>query len=133
MKRRSPFLVALLATVALVGCGGSDEPKASATDARAAVARAAGVKLADMPVPDDAKDDGVERAYSNQSTAAKDGQIIMLFVLDDAGKADDVAKQVRGSVPGESVQLYTRRNVIVVYGSTGTDRKDAVRTAVERL
>ncbi|EHN09382.1 hypothetical protein PAI11_38020 [Patulibacter medicamentivorans] len=91
------------------------------------------MRLADMPVPDDAKDDGVERAYSNQSTAAKDGQIIMLFVLDEAGKAGEVAKQLRGSVPGESVQLFTHRNVVVVYGATGTDRKDAVRIAVERL
>lgn len=134
MKRRSAILAPLLAAALLTaGCGGSDGPKTEPGVAQAAIAKAAGVRLAAVPVPDDAKDQGLKAAYSNQASAATDKQVVFLFVLDDAGTVDELSDQLEQSVPGETVRSYEHGNVLVVYGAAGTNRGKAVQAALDQL
>jgi hypothetical protein len=128
--------VSLLATAAvfLTACG-SDAPSGSSpADAKASVERAAGLTLTAVPVPAEAKDQGLKASYTNATTAAKDKQVVGLFVMKDADVADEVADLVEGGAP-KSAQFIRRGNVMVVYVATGSasDRSDAVQSAVEKL
>lgn len=136
MNRRRLLLATLLsaATAGVVGCGGSDGPTIAGSDASAAVAKAAGVRLTEVQVPDEVRDEGMETSFSNTATAASDKQVIFVFALDDASKVDDAADELKSSVAaGETVELFTRGNVVVVYGAAGKDRAKAVQAAVEAL
>jgi hypothetical protein len=129
------LLAALAATAAvtLTACGASGgDAGVSPADAKAAVERSADVRLTAMPVPDEAADQGLKATYTNAATAARDGQVVLLFVLDDAGAADQVGDLVKGTVP-EQGKLISSGNLLVVYAAKGTNRAAAVRNAVEAL
>ena len=127
-------VVSLLATAAvfLTACG-SDAPSGpSPQAAKSTVEQAAGLKLTSVAVPAEAKDQGLRASYTNASTAAKDKQVLALFVLKNPDVADEVRKLVKGGTP-ESAQLITHGNVMVVYAPAGADRSQAVERAVEEL
>jgi hypothetical protein len=128
--------VSLMATAAvfLTACG-SDAPSGpSAADAKATVEQAAGLTLTAVAVPAEAKDQGLKASYTNASTAAKDKQVVALFVMKNADVVDEVADLVKGGAP-ESAQFIRHGNVMVVYAATGSrsDRSDAVARAVGEL
>jgi len=131
---RSRILAALAATAALgfAACG-SDEPSGqSATSVKAGVEQAAHVKLAAMPIPGEARSQGLIASFSNQADVATDKQVVFLFMVKDAGTAGKVAEQVRGMVPGGS-KLIVDDNVIVLYATTGKDRGADIEHAVKAL
>ena len=55
-----------------------------------------------------------------------------MFLLEDAGVADEVGDLVRGSVPSPS-RLIVNENVMVVYAAAGKDRAAQVERAVKAL
>ena len=126
--------VAATAAIAVAGCASGDEgaPPVSAAAAKATVEHAAHVELAAAEVPADAREQGLETYYTNVGTVARDNQAVALFVLADAGVADDVADLVRSSAPKRS-RLIVSGNVMVVYAPAGKDRGAAVTKAVEAL
>lgn len=131
--------VALVAAGALAigACGsneGSDSGAASVTPeaAKSRIERAAHVELAAEPVPGEAREQGLQASYSNSATAVRDGQIVALFVMQDAGVADEVSEMVRASAP-KSAKLIVNDEVMVVYATAGSDRTAAVEKAVKAL
>ena len=67
--------------------------------AKTVVERAAQLELTAEPIPDDARGQGLRASYSNAATAVKDEQVVALFVMKDAGVADEVSDMVRSSAP----------------------------------
>jgi PBP1b-binding outer membrane lipoprotein LpoB len=131
---RSSALAAVAALALLAaGCGSSGEPAVSAATANAAVAKAAGVRLTQAKLPDEAAKQGLQSAASNSATASDDGQLVFVFTLDDAGKVDKLSGELRDSVGSGAAQLFTHENVVVVYGAVGSDHGKAVRAALEGL
>lgn len=127
--------VTLAATVAVaLGACGSGEKVSTVTPetAKASVERAAQVRLAAEPIPEDAREQGLRAAYSNTATAVKDRQALALFVLEDEDVADKVADLVRGSAP-KSARLIVNGTVMVAYATAGSDRGRAVERAVKAL
>jgi CTP:molybdopterin cytidylyltransferase MocA len=135
MLRAIALAPAVIAAVALAACGSSEEPEASKVTpaaAKASVERAAHVKLASEPVPDEAREQGMTASFSNTATIVKDKQAVALFVLADTDVADEVSERVRESAPG-SARLISHGRVLVVYAAAGADRAAAVERAVETL
>lgn len=127
--------LAAVAALAFTACGSDDKagaPTVSPEAAKTKIEQAAHVRLAAEPVPDDARGEGLAASYSNAGTAVKDGQIVALFVLDDAGVAGEIAEQVRASAP-KSAQLIVNDEVMVVYAAAREDRAGAVERAVKAL
>jgi hypothetical protein len=133
----SKTAVALVATaaVSLAACGSGD-PAGSAgvtpETAKTSVERAAGLQLAAVQIPAEAREQGLRASYSNAATAAKDKQVVGLFVMKNADVADEVSKLVRDSAP-KSAQLIRSGKVMVVYAPAGADRSAQVERAVEEL
>ena len=90
------------------------------------------LKLAPESVPAEAREQGLESVYTNAATAAQDRQAVAVFLLEDAGVADEVGDLVRGSVPSPS-RLIVNENVMVVYAAAGKDRAAQVERAVKAL
>jgi len=134
MIRTISAAVAAIAVLALAACGGSSGVDAgvSSAAAKSAVERSADVRLTAMPVPDEAADQGLRATFSNATTAARDGQVVLLFVLKDAGVADEVGDLVKSTVP-ERGRLISSGNLLVVYAAQGTNHASAVERAVEAL
>jgi len=134
MIRTISAAVAAIAVLALAACGGSSGGDAgvSSAAAKSAVERSADVRLTAMPVPDEAADQGLKATFSNATTAARDGQVVLLFVLKDAGVADEVGDLVKATVP-ERGRLISSGNLLVVYAAQGTNHASAVERAVEAL
>ncbi len=134
MFRRTIVAIAATTSLALAACGGESTTTSGVTPERAKtlVEQAAHLELAAESVPSDAREQGLRASYSNSATAVKDGQVVGLFVMKDAGVADKVSDMVRSSAPKDA-QLITRRNVMVVYASAGSDRGAAVVRAVKSL
>jgi hypothetical protein len=130
MSRRcmSALLIGAV-SVALIACGGGGSDEVSASDAKSAVEKAAGVTLKSQQAP--AKE--VEAAYSGTDA----GQIIQLFVLKDTDDAADIKKQLEKATgsAGGLVKSAVNKNVIVIAGSVpGQDSKvDEVLAAVKGL
>lgn len=128
-------VLAATAVLALSACGSGEDPGADAITpvaAKASVERSAGLKLAPQAVPGEAREQGLESAFSNAATAAADRQAVVVFLLQDAGVADKVSDLVRGSVPKPS-RLIVNDNVMVVYAAAGKDRAAQVEKAVAAL
>lgn len=136
MFRRIAAVPLVVLATALAACGTADDAKTSAISAQAAkasVEKSAHIKLAPQQVPADARDQGLKTAYSNTSTAIKDGQAVVLLLLEDADVADRVRDYMKGSVP-EPSRLIVNDNVMVVYAPVGgKDRTAQVERAVEAL
>lgn len=132
MLRSISLAVLAAGTLALSACGSDAPSGVSPQTAKASIEKAAHVKLATTPVPDDARKQGLRAAYTNAPTAAKDKQVVGVFVMKDAGVADKVSDMVRGSAP-KSARLIVDGEVMVVYAAAGTDRADAVERAVKSL
>jgi hypothetical protein len=127
--------LATAAAVTLAACGSGEGPSATAITAKAAkasVERSARIALAPQEVPAEAREQGLASAFSNAATAAEDRQAAFVFLLEDAGVADEVSDLVRDSVP-ESSQLIVNDNVMVVYAAAGKDRGAQVEKAVKAL
>jgi hypothetical protein len=126
---------AAIAAVALAACS-SDEDKGagtiSAQAAKTTVERSGRLQLAPQQVPAEAREQGLEAAFSNAATAVRDRQAVAVFLLEDAGVADEVGALVRDSVPQPS-RLIVNDNVLVVYAAAGKDRAAQVEKAVEAL
>ena len=127
----------VLATLALglAACGSekrSDAASVTPEAAKSRIERAAHVELAAEPVPGEARQQGLRASFSNAATAAKDKQIVALFVMKDAGVADKVSEMVRESAP-QSAKLIVNDEVMVVYATAGSDRTAAVEQAVKAL
>ena len=129
-------VLAAAAAVALSACGSGDDPGTTAAitakAAKASVERSARVELAPEAIPAEAREQGLESAYSNAATVAEDRQAVMVFLLEDAGVAGEVGKLVRGSVP-EPSRLIVNENVMVVYAAAGKDRSAQVEHAIKAL
>jgi hypothetical protein len=122
------------AAVALAGCSsdGAGSSGPSPETAKSTIERAAGLRLTAVAIPAEAQDQGLRASYSNASTAAKDKQVVGLFVMKNAGVADEVAEMVDSTAP-KSAKLIRNGKVMVVYAAAGSDRGTAVQRAVEGL
>ena len=80
----------------------------------------------------EARKQGLKEIFTNVGTTGVDRQVVAVFVLDDAGKTDEVRDLVDGSVPKPS-RVIVNGNVMVVYGPAGVDRTAQVQQAVEAL
>lgn len=131
---RSPLLAALAAAAALAfaACGSDDPAGPSAATVKASVEQAAHVKLTAVPIPADARAEGLTDSFSNEAGALADKQAVFLFMVKDASTAGKVAEQARGMIPGNS-KLIVDDNVIVLYATTGKDRGAAIEQAVKAL
>jgi hypothetical protein len=120
--------------VGLAACGddGAGEARISAAAAKASIERSAQVKLAPESFPAEAREQGLTSAYTNAATAARDGQAVALFMLDDADAARTVGNLVRDSVPAPS-RLIVNDNVVVVYAPAAEDRAAQIQHAVNGL
>ena len=129
-----PLATGLALALGACGSGGGDGGTASVTPdaAKAGIERAAHVKLAAEKVPGDAREQGLEASFSNAATAVKDEQIVAVFVMKDAGVADEVSDMVKASAP-PSAKLIVHDEVMVVYATTGKDRTAALEKAVKAL
>ena len=130
-------LATLLAIAALAaGCGAStsDSPDASvsATDARLAVEKAAGVKLTDTQLIEDGPKHGLLGSFANLDKVVTDRQLVMLLVLDEADKATEIRKQIASGLPAEAETLE-HENTLVFYASQGKDRSAAIEKALSAL
>ncbi len=136
MVRTTIAALAGAAALAFAGCGddggSGDSAGVTPANAKSTIERAAQVKLVAEPVPGDARDQGLEASYSNAATAVKDKQVVALFVMDDAGVADEVSDMVRASAPA-SAKLIVDGEVMVVYAAAGADHAAAVERAVKAL
>ena len=135
MFRRIAAVPLVVLATALAACGAQDDAESaiSAQAAKASVEKSAHIKLAPQQVPADARDQGLKTAYSNTSTAIKDGQAVVLLLLEDADVADRVRDYMKGSVP-EPSRLIVKDNVMVVYAPVGgKDRAAQVERAVKAL
>jgi hypothetical protein len=92
----------------------------------------AGLQLAAVKIPAEAREQGLRASYSNAASAAKDRQVVGLFVMKNADVAGEVADLVRGSAP-KSAHFIQRGKVMVVYAPAGSDHSDAVERAVKEL
>jgi hypothetical protein len=134
LKRITPAAV-VAAAIGLAACGsGSDGGDASIAPetAKTRVEQAVKVKLAETPIPQDARDPGLRAAYSNAATVPQDKQVVGLFVMKGEGVADKVSEMVRSSAPA-SAKLIVHDEVMVVYAATGKDRGTALEKAVNSL
>ena len=133
-KLLSTAVAAAGIAVLAAGCGSSSSSSSTidASAAKAAVERAAHVRLSDAPVPGDARDQGLEKAFSNAGTAAADKQIVFLFALKDGDTVQKLKDELTGSVPG-AAKLMTHENLVVVYGSTGADHASDIKTTIDGL
>jgi hypothetical protein len=128
-------VLAATAAVALSACGAGDDsgaPPITAQAAQASVERSARLQLTPQAVPAEAREQGLDSVYTNAATAAQDRQAVAVFLLEDAGVADEVGDLVRGSVPAPS-RLIVNENVMVVYAAAGKDRTAQVERAVKAL
>jgi hypothetical protein len=135
MFRSIAVSLAATAAVSLAACGSGDPAASSGVTpatAKARIERAAHLQLAAEPVPAAAREQGLRASYSNAATAVKDKQVVGLFVMKDAGVADDVSDLVRSSAP-KSARLIVHDEVMVVYAAAGSDRGAAVERAVKAL
>lgn len=135
MLRSITLTLAFVVAAALGACGSSNDSASSSVtpeSAKTRVERAAQVELAAEPVPAEAREQGLRASYSNAATAVKDEQIVALFVMEDAGVADEVSDLVRSSAP-KSAKLIVNGKVMVVYAAAGSDRATAVESAVDAL
>lgn len=127
IRRALPVLVLSLVLAACGGDGGGDG--VTAASAKAAVEKAAGVKLTSQAAPADE----VDKAY----TSTEGGQIIQLFVLKDTGDADEIKSELEKATgaAGGAVKSAVNKNVVVIAGSVpGQDSKvDEVLKAVQDL
>ena len=136
MKRTITATLAV-AAIAATGCGagsGDDAGSAgvSAASARASIERAADLELAAQPIPEEARDQGLRASFSNAATAAKDRQILFLFLMKNEKVAAEVKETVRSTVP-EPSRLIVNGEVLVVYAANGSDHAKRVEKAVEAL
>jgi hypothetical protein len=139
-RHLSLSLAVLGATAALAaGCGGSDESggassgSVTAADAEAAVAKAASVKMVETPLPDKAKEEGLESISTNSGTSATDKQIIFLFTVKDAGTLGKLKGEL-SKTPGTSgAKVITKKNVMVLYGDIGSNHCPEVESAIDAL
>ena len=133
--RKLPIAAALLTTVAIAaGCGSSSSSDAAidATDARLAVEKAAGVKLTDTEFIPDGKKHGVLGTFANIDRVITERQMVMLLVLDEAGKAAEISEQIQGALPPQTKKLE-HENTLVLYASQGKDRSKAIDKALSGL
>jgi hypothetical protein len=133
---RLPVAATLLATAALAaaGCGSStsSDTAIDATDARLAVEKAAGVKLTDTEFIKDGKQHGLLGSYANIDNVLTDKQMVMLIVLDEAGKASEISEQMQGALPPMAKKIE-HENTLVLYASQGRDRSAAIDKALAGL
>jgi hypothetical protein len=136
MHTRITILLCAASAVAvgLAACGddGAGEASVTAATAKASIERSAQVELAPESFPAEAREQGLTSAYTNAATAARDGQAVALFMLDDADAARTVGNLVRDSVPAPS-RLMVNDNVVVVYAPAAKDRAAQVQHAVNGL
>ena len=133
---RLPIVALLAAAAFAAGCGSSssssDEAAIDATDARLAVEKAAGIKLTDTDMVPDAEKHGVLGTYANMDNVLTDRQMVMLLVLDEAGKAAEISDQIQGALPPQTKKLE-HENTLVLYASQGKDRSAAIDKALAGL
>jgi hypothetical protein len=127
-----PAVLAVAVALGACGSAGDASEAITAQAAKAGVERSAKLTLSPQDVPTEARDQGLEAAYSNAATAIEDGQAVAVFVVKDAGVADKVGDLVRGSVPEHS-RLIVKENVMVVYAAAGKDRSAQIQKAVDAL
>ena len=125
-------MLAATAAVALAGCSSDSPSGPSPESAKTTVERAAGLQLTAVAIPAEARDQGLRASYSNAATAAKDKQVVGLFVMKNDDVADKVADMVDDTAP-KSARFIRKGNVMVVYAAAGSDRGDAVLRAVKEL
>jgi hypothetical protein len=133
MIRRAILASAASAAVLLAACGSGEGTSGVTPEAaKTRIERAAKVALTAEPVPGQAREQGLQASYSNAATAVKDEQVVAVFVMEDAGVAEEVTDMVRASAP-KSAKLIVHDEVMVVYAAAGADHTAAVERAVEAL
>ena len=119
--------------LAFAACGSDDGASAVTPEtAKTTIERAAKLELAAVPIPEDARDQGLTASYSNAATAVKDKQVVAVFVMKDVGVADKVSDMVRRSAP-KSARMIVNDEIMVVYAAAGSDHGAAVEKAVKAL
>lgn len=132
-KRIVPFALGAVALgLGLAACGGAGEQAIAPETAKARVEQAANVKLAETPVSEQARDQGLRVAYTNGATVAQDKQAVGLFVLKSADNAEKLRELVNAEAPGTK-RMMVNDEVMVLYVPNGNDRSAAVKAAVEGL
>jgi hypothetical protein len=135
MLRSITVTLAGTLALALAACGSGDDSGASTVTpetAKTTIERAAELELAAVPVPEEAREQGLSASYSNAATAVKDKQVVALFVMKDGGVADKVSDMVRSSAP-KSARMIVNDEIMVVYAAAGSDHGPAVEKAVKAL
>jgi hypothetical protein len=132
-KRIVPSAVGAVALgLGVAACGGGGDEAIAPETAKARVEQAANVKLAETPVSEEARDQGLRVAYTNGATVAQDKQVVGLFVLKSADNAEKLRELVNAEAPGTK-RMMVNDEVMVLYVPNGNDRSAAVKEAVEGL
>ena len=131
VRALGPVLVAL----ALLAACGSGNPIVDAQSARAAVERAAGVKLGDDVITPALKAQGVTAFLTNSATMTADRQIVQVFVLANGDKVKGVRDQLGPASSRSGSRIVVHKNLVVVYAAfpKGDDRGNAIESAVNGL
>jgi hypothetical protein len=126
--------LAATAALSLAACGGADDGGAghSAASVKSSLENAAGVHLVALPIPADAREQGLTASYSNEKSVLKDGQLVAMFMTKDAETAGGVRRMVSGQVPA-GAKLLVHDNVIVLYKANGEDHAKKVQQAVDGI
>ena len=61
-----------------------------------------------------------------------DRQMVLLLVLDEAGKANEISEQIQGALPPQTKKLE-HENALVLYATEGKDGSAAIDKALSAL
>ena len=96
------------------------------------VEQASGVKLTATEFVPDGEKNGILDTFANLDRAITDRQMVMLLVLDEAGKVSEISEQIQGALPPQTEKLE-HENTLVLYASQGRDRSAAIDNALSGL
>jgi hypothetical protein len=80
----------------------------------------------------DGKKHGLLGSFANMDPVVTDRQMVLLLVLDEAGKANEISEQIQGALPPQTKKLE-HENALVLYATQGKDRSAAIDKALSAL
>jgi hypothetical protein len=99
---------------------------------RLAVEKATGVKVTDTELIEDGKKRGLLGSFANLDKVVTDRQMVMLLLLDEADKANEISEQIEGALPPQAKTLE-HENALVFYASQGKGHSAAIDKALSAL
>lgn len=134
--RRGLFGLLVVAILALAACSGTPGGGVNVGSVQTAAEQATGVKLASLPIPDEAKTEGVTAYLGNTATITTDLQVVQIFIVDSEAKVEKARQEMASSaanVPG--MKVITHKTIIAIYAAMpgGTDKGAALEAAIKGL